>query len=153
VIGLRRATLIWLLVLGVISAGCTTKQTSPLVECTALKESFDTYVEKSYLPFINNSDSLCYGLYVSSNFSELTPKWAVGELLVIRESKFTFEGVLRNATIPMELTSAEASQYKIGMNFKIDMNNICRNFFIMADSRYPSPISTTFIKPEEINCK
>jgi hypothetical protein len=141
------------LVLVVIISGCTTKQTSPLVECTPLKESFDAYVEKSYLPFINNSDSLCYGLYVSSNFSELTPKWAVGELLVIRESKFTFEGVLRNVTFPMALTRVEASQYKIGRNYKIDMNNICRNFFMMADSRYPSPISTSFIKPDEINCK
>jgi hypothetical protein len=148
----KNGVVIGLMFLVVISSGCTAKKTSPLVDCSILKESFDTYVEKSYLPFFNNSDSLCYGLYVSSNFSELTPKWAVGELLVIRESKFTFEGISRNATIPMELTNIEASQYKIGRDYKIDMNNICRNFFRMADSRYSSPISSTFVKPEEVEC-
>ena len=100
-----------------------------------------------------NPESLCHGLYVGSNFSELTPKWAVGELIAIRGSRLTFEGILQDVTIQMGLTDAEVAQYKVGKNYKIDMNNICRNFFMMADSRYPSPISATFVKPEEINCK
>lgn len=131
----------------------TTQKISQEIDCTALKESFDNYIERRYLPIIENSESLCHGLYVGSNFSELSPKWAVGELIAIRGARLTFEGILQDATITMGLTDVEAAQYKVGKNYKIDMNNICRDFLMIADSRYPSPISTTFVKPEEINCK
>ena len=131
----------------------TTQKIPQEVDCTALKESFDNYIERRYLPIIENPESLCHGLYVGTDFSKLTPKWAVGELLAKRGTRFTFEGILQDATISMGLTDVEAAQYKVGKNYKIDMNNICRDFFMMADSHYPSRISTTFVKPEEINCK
>lgn len=132
----------------------TNQKTSQEVDCTTLKESFDDYIERRYLPIIENPESLCHEF----DYSNSTPKWAVGELIAIRGPRFTFEGILQDATIPMELTDAEAAQYKIGKYYKIDMNNICRQMSMMVDnraydSRHPSPISTTFVKPEEINCK
>ncbi len=129
------------------------KTTSQKIDCTDLRQNFDNYAASRYLPIIENPESLCHGLYVGSDFSKLPPKWAVGELLAIRGSRLTFEGILEDATIPIGPDNAETDKYKIGKNYKIDMNNICRYFFMMADSRAPSQISYTFVKPEEINCK
>lgn len=142
-----------ILFIGYILLQQISPENSQEIDCTALKERFDHYVERRYLPINENTESLCYGLYVGYNFSTLTPKWAIGELIAIRGSRLTFEGILQDATIPMGLTDAEAAKYHVGKNYKIDMNNICRDFFMMADSYYPSPISATFIKPEEITCE
>lgn len=147
---------IGLIVLIILISGCTLKQTSQKIDCTAFKQSFDDYTEKSFLPIIENKESLCYGLNTESDFSKLSPKWAVGKLLNIKKESdywLTFEGATKEGTIQIPLTEEEASKYKVGKYYKIDMNNMCRYFFMMADSQYPSLISSTFVKPEEIDCK
>jgi hypothetical protein len=95
-------------------------------------------------------------LYVSSNFSNLTPKWAAGRLINISQEVFryslTFEGIDKQGEIIIPLSDDEVSRYDIGKYYMIDMNNICRHFFMWADSKYPSDIRLTFVKPEEISC-
>jgi len=117
------------------------------------RQSFDKYIEDSELPIFENG-SLCYGLNMSSDFSKLPPKWAVGKLINVRKENdywLTFEGINKSGTIKIPLTDIEAIQYKEGKYYKIDMNNICRYNFMMLDSRYPSSIIPTFVNPEEIN--
>lgn len=116
------------------------------------RQSFDEYIKNSELP-ISENKSLCYGLNMSSDFSRLPPKWARGKLINIRKENdywLTFEGVNKSGTIKIPLTDVEAIQYKEGKYYKIDMNNICRYNFMMLDSRYPSSIIQTFVKPEEL---
>ena len=60
------------------------------------------------------------------------------------------KGVNKSGTIKIPLTDQEAIQYTEGKYYKIDMNNICRYHFMMVDSRYPSSIIPTFVKPEEL---
>lgn len=121
------------------------------IDCFSLKEEFDTYVQKSLLPISENEGSLCYGLFMGSNFSSLTPKWAVGELIKKNNSLLTFKGMNENATF--SFNNFDNASYSIGKQYLIDMNNICRGFFMMADSRYPSPISETFVMPQEVMCE
>ena len=140
----------------ILFAGCTLGQKDQAIDCIPLLQSFDDYVEKFNLPIIENQDSLCHGLYVSSDFSNLPPKWAIGKLVNIRKEfqyflKFT--GLNKTETIRIPLEKEELDQYQIGEYYKIDMNNICRSFFMLADSRYPFPIEATFAKPEKVICK
>lgn len=117
-----------------------------------LNQNFDKYIENSELPIFENG-SLCYGLNMSSDFSGLPPKWAIGKLINVRKENdywLTFEGINKSGTIKMPLTDVESVQYKEGKYYKIDMNNICRYNFMMMDSRYPSSILPTFVKPEEL---
>lgn len=145
--------LIILVIIAFILTEFSTRQNQDTNDCNKLKENFDAYVEKSKLPIIDNSESLCHGLYIGSNFSNLEPKWAVGELLEIKDSTLTLKGISRNITLSFNLTNEEIKKYETGKYYKVDMNNICRNFFMMVDSRFPSPIRTTLINPEQINCE
>lgn len=154
IIGIVIGVIVFAIIIGGYTITIKTPETtSQKIDCTDLRLNFDNYAASRYLPIIENPESLCHGLYVGSDFSKLPPKWAVGELIAIRETRLTFEGILQDATIPMGLTDLEATHYNIGKHYKIDMNNFCRALFLMADSRAPSPISSTFVKPEEINCK
>ncbi|MBT3463964.1 hypothetical protein HN827_09450 [archaeon] len=125
-------------------------------DCDLLKQDFDEYVMRSKLPIFENSDSLCYGLNMGSDFENLTPKWAVGKLINIIDDGnfFTFKGnvITTNIAISSYIKSDDDDDYEIGEFYKIDMNNICRHFFMMVDSRYPSSISSTFVEPKEVNC-
>ena len=145
--------LIVLLIIAFMLTEFSTRQNQNANSCNKLKENFDIYVEKSNLPIIDNSESLCHGLYIGSNFSNLEPKWAIGELVEIKGSALTLKGISRNITLSFNLTNEEIKKYEIGKYYKIDMNNICRNFFMMVDSRFPSPIGNTLVKPEQINCE
>lgn len=145
--------IVFAIVIGGYTIIKTPKETSQKIDCTDLKQNFDNYATSRYLPIIENPKSLCHGLYMGSDFSKLPPKWAVGELLAVRGFRLTFEGILEDATIPIGQDDVETAKYKIGKNYKIDMNNICRDLFMAADSHAPSQIGYTFVKPEEINCK
>jgi len=136
-------------IFGITLCACTEK---PEVDCTDLLQKFDDYASASYLPFTDNL-SLCYGMNMASDFANLPPKWAVGELLAIRGQRLTFEGSMKDATIPIGVGENRAAGYEIGKFYKVDMNNYCRYFFLLADNRYPSEIAKTFVKPKEINCK
>lgn len=118
-------------------------------ECASYQEKFDEYIEKFNLPF-DNPDSLCFGLNLSSDFSKLTPKWAIGMLLGI---DMNFKGMSKEGKIMVPPSSEIMSEYYFGSYYKIDMNNLCRYSFMLADSRYPSDIISTFIEPEEVNCQ
>ncbi len=155
IIGIVICVIVFAIIIGGYMIIKVPKTTSQTIDCTDLKQNFDNYAAIMYSPMIwENPESLCHEF----DYLKSTPKWAVGELIAIRGHRLTFEGILEDATIPMELTDAEVAQYKIGKNYKIDMNNICRWWSMMVDNRAydirdPSPISYTFVKPEEINCK
>ena len=132
-------------------AGCLGVET--VDNCMVLRADFDDYVERSELPIIENSSSLCHGMDMSVDFSELEPRWAVGKLTSIdlEDNSLVFDGVNRTMEVWWP-TSIQEDNYEIGSYYKIDMNNVCRSFFMLVDSRYPSPISSTFVKPEKISC-
>jgi hypothetical protein len=148
-------TLLVLLLLIILIARITINQNIE-TDCTIPLQDFDNYIEKSNLSIIENRDALCYGLNMGSDFSEIDTKWAIGKLVnVSHDSEYyslTFEGIEKTGSILIPLNE-EASDYKVGDYYKVDMNNICRHFFMLVDSRYPSPIASTFIKPEKIECK
>lgn len=140
------------------------KDNSPLqkskeINCDQLQQDFDYYLKKSELPFYDNPHSLCFGLSMNSNFSQLEPKWAVGKLVNIsKESPETqtllfFQGVNKQTyTVYYSLSDEEAAEYVLGNYYKLDMMNICRYWFSGLSSLYLSPILDTFVKPEEIGC-
>lgn len=132
-----------------------TKQPVQKNDCTRLIHDFDTYVQRSRLPIPDNPDSLCHGLYVGSDYSSMEPRWAVARLVNVSSEfhySLTFAGAEETAAIVIPMKEDEVKEYAVGNYYRIDMNNICRFFFMMADSRYPSEIASTFIKPEEIEC-
>lgn len=149
-------TFLIFLTLGIAAILITTEVNTPPEEetknCTPLQKSFDDAVERSRLSIPDNPDSLCFGLNMSSDFSSLPPKWGVGELIAKDDNSLTFKGLSQQNMFPLLQGQKGGQQYTIGKNYKIDMNNICRNFFMLADSRAPSPIVETFVEPEEINC-
>ncbi len=132
-------------------AGCLDVET--VENCPDLRSDFDDYVLRSRLPIFENTDSLCHGMNMGTDFSELEPRWAVGKLTGIdaRSNALVFEGENKSAQI-WSPTPISEWDYEVGAYYRIDMNNICRSFFMMADSRYPSPITATFVKPEKVNC-
>lgn len=118
-------------------------------------EKFDEYIISSALPITENPKSLCHEINMSTNFSELEPKWAVAKFIGLNleyQYGLTFEGNKKTETINIPMNETEVSKFQVDEFYKIDMNNICRYFFMMADSRSPSPIESTFTKPELINC-
>jgi len=133
--------------------------TSPVaMDCKPYQQKFDEYAEKSALPLIENSNSLCHDLNMSSDFSSLAPKWAIGKFLqmdIHRDSNTAiFKGLNSEGKIQVfPDTPGPAFIYRPGSYYKIDMNNICRSFFMMVDNRSPSPIQSTFVLPEEVTCK
>jgi hypothetical protein len=131
-------------ILVIILLGCQEAEPNPT--------HFDLYAQKSRLPILENAQSLCHGIYLSSNFSQLSPKWAVGKLTAMDEHSLTFQGNERNATIFIRDTNIQSDNYHVGSCYKIDMMNICRGFMMMVDSRYPSPVSQTFVMPEKVSC-
>lgn len=149
-------TLLILLLLIILIARIIVNQNMKKTDCSISLQDFDNFIEKSNLSIIENPDALCYGLNMGSDFSEIDSKWAIGRLVnVSHDSQYyslTFEGLNKKGVIFIPL-SEEVSDYIVGDYYKVDMNNICRHFFILADSRYPSPIASTFIKPEKIDCK
>jgi hypothetical protein len=149
----RIAHMMLLTILLLSTIGCSPAQTTKSIDCTEQKLRFDDCVARRYLPIIEDNESLCHGLYVGSDFANMSPKWAVGRLIAVRGSKLTFEGVLQDATIMISAQDSDGARYQVGNDYRIDMNNVCREFFAMADSRYPSPISATFVAPEEIECE
>jgi hypothetical protein len=107
-------------------SGCVS-QNHQKKDCDILQQNFDDYIERSALPIVD-SNSLCHGLYVSSDFSKLPPKWAVGKLINLStefEYSLTFEGVDKTGAVVIPLDKNEISEYEIGKYYKIDMNNIC----------------------------
>lgn len=125
-------------------------------DCTPLKKKFDEYIEKIDKPILDDPTALCYGMNMGINFETLAPKWAIGKLISIKKEfqhTLEFKGFEKTGLMPIPLTENEVIRFKIGQNYKIDMQNICRHFFMLADSRYVSPIAETFVKPEKISCK
>lgn len=137
--GLKILTIMSMFIIIVLLSGCAD-------ECNVLKEKFDDYASKAKLSLLNN-ESLCHGLNMGSDFSGLTPRWVIGKLVMIDGSRLTFQGMSENVTMVIP-----DGQYVVGKEYKIDMNNVCRDLFVMVDSRYPSPVMKTIIRPEEINC-
>jgi len=132
-------------------AGCLDVET--VDNCKDLRSNFDDHVLRSRLPIFENPDSLCHGMNMGTDFSGLEPRWAVGKLIEVdsKSNALVFEGA--NLTSQMFWpASINEWDYEVGSYYKVDMNNICRSFFMMADSRYPSPISATFVKPKKVNC-
>lgn len=132
-------------------------QENPIVDNTCDKQltAFDSFVVKSKLPVIEDSDSLCHGLTISTDFSKLEPKWAVGKFIGINlDYKYglIFEGKDTTEVINVPLQEHEVKDLKLEHYYKVDMNNICRNNLMLVDSKYPSTISETFIRPIETNC-
>ncbi len=146
----------------VAGAGCQTPSkpvaaTTPntAVDCMSYQQKFDEYVKKSKLPILENQDSLCHGLNVGSNFKNMQPKWAVAELAGLQTGDFCqliFRGINTEGTVFYPLSTDCTNKYVIGKKYKIDMNDFCRLFMMLADSRLPSPIATTLTKPTEITC-
>lgn len=123
-------------------------------ECFRLQKKFDEYIEKANLP-IHQVGSLCYGLNMSSNFLKLEPKWAIGKLTKVNPEftyTFTFEGLNKSGDVQVPLTEEELKNFQVGEYYKIDMHNKCKHFFMTADSRFPSPLASTFVKPQPVSC-
>jgi len=124
-------------------------------DCPIFKKKFDNYIERSKLPILENSNSLCHGLNLQSNFSALNPKWAVGKLINVSTSNeylLTFKGNNEIGSFFVSLRNNNSYEDKLERYYKIDMNNICRYFFMMIDSRSQSPIINTVVEPTEIKC-
>lgn len=114
---------------------------------------FDKYIKASKLPIIDNQDSLCNGLYVSTDFSKVAPKYAVAKLIDIKaqfEYTFVFKGKNETGEMVIPISKDELPTYEIGQYYRIDMMNICRNSMMMADNMSPSRIKETFVKPFQI---
>lgn len=120
------------------------------LDCNQQKNQFDDYVSKSNLPIIENPDSLCYGLNMGSNFGNLEPKPAIAKLVGFTDYGFTFKGNTKELNISLPF---DKEDFGINNHYEIDMNNYCRYIFMMLDSRYPSPLENTFVKPKRISCK
>ncbi|MCK5477031.1 MAG: hypothetical protein KAI55_03860 [Candidatus Aenigmarchaeota archaeon] len=127
-------------------------------DCTVLKQSFDDSIKKLNLPADgSNPDYFCAGLYPTSNFSKLEPKWAVAKLEKKRIDENTiilsFKGI--DETEIIWFTTKNHSKYKEGDYYKIDMYNFCRFWYSMLSSstETSSEISSTIIEPEKIVCK
>lgn len=88
------------------------------VDCTALQQQFDEAVEKSTHSFLENPDSLCYGLNLGVNLSQQSPVWAVGRLLHIESKEdyhlFTFGGFNRFTEMTFILSKREAAAFEVG---------------------------------------
>lgn len=139
-------------------------QKTETVDCAPLKKKFDEYFIES-TRIIDDPIGLCYGITMGTDFSSLTPKWAVGELTAVKKesgysseflefsSILEFRGLEKTLTMPISYTKKKRGYYEVGHHYKIDMNNICRFLFMPLDSRYPSPIASTFVQPEKVSCK
>ncbi|MFA7717864.1 MAG: hypothetical protein WC875_04065 [Candidatus Absconditabacterales bacterium] len=122
-------------------------------------QKFDDYITSSTLP-IADSGSLCHGLYIGSNFKKLSPKWAVGKL-IIESGEFVFKGA--NKTLDASWLSYDntkgihvskiSNSESEGKYYKIDMNNWCRYFFSFAENSFPSKINWGWVEPVEVTCK
>lgn len=123
-------------------AGCSSQ-----LDCSSYKESFDLYAQRSTLPFIEDENSLCHGVRFDADLSKLESKWAVGELVSVNGSMHVFAGVEENVTF--FITDGD---YQVGKEYLLDMNDVCRQFFMMADSRAPSPHEKTIVGPKEVSC-
>ncbi len=144
--------LVFVYVLVILLFGNSNKEVN---SCQSELVMFDEYIEKSNLPIIENPNSLCYGLNMSSDFEKLEPKWAVAKFIGLNlefQYGLTFEGDKKTEIINIPLSQSEVSQLQVDQYYKIDMNNICIYFFMMVDSRMPSPLESTFTKPELTNC-
>jgi hypothetical protein len=123
--------------------------------CTSELEKFDTYIKANQIA-ISEQESLCYGLTTSTDFTKLEPRYAVARFIGLTLNfKYTllFEGNKEETQMNIPLTDTEASKLVVDNYYKVDVNNFCRAFLMMADSRNPSPITETFIKPEPVECK
>ncbi len=126
------------------------------VDCDSMMRDFDYYAARSTLP-ISDPDSLCHGMYLGygSDFSDLEPKWAVGKLAEVTGDfgySLVLEGLESEVTMSMPFDGEQMPGLAVGRYYRVDMNNICRHFFMMVDSRYPSPVAGTFVKPEMVRC-
>ena len=123
------------------------------VDCNLLMQKFDEYMTRSSLPIIENSNSLCHGLYIWSNFKKLNPKRAVGKM-IIENKQFIFRWINTTWSIDQLWKNFWIStDENEGKYYKIDMNNICRWFFSLADNQSPSAINRGWVNPIEVTCK
>jgi hypothetical protein len=132
------------------------KQGSEPINCSSLIDDFDNYASRSSLPILEDPNSLCYQMNMGSDFANLPKKWAIAKLVDFEEGNYyslKFEGHDETGSMIIPDDYGNPSDYKIGEYYKIDMNNVCRSFFMMADSRYSSPIISTFVKPEKVRCE
>ncbi len=119
-----------------------------MYDCDALRGDFDEYVTRSRLPFAEDDASLCHGLSMGADFSALPKRMAVGTLVATTSYGLTFQGVHENVSMVWYNTS----DFIIGRDYLVDMSNVCRSFFMMADSRAPSPVLATMVRPEPVIC-
>lgn len=124
-----------LLISLLLMIGC---QTDP---CEELKEDFDSAMAKSKLPMMN-PEALCYGLNMGSDFGTMEPRWVAATLIEKEEFSQTFKGNAMEGKF--FLPEHISKDLRIGTTYRMDINNLCRSFFMMLDSRYPSPLNSTF---------
>ena len=129
----------------IIMGGCSN------TDCSGLREDFDTRVQRSMLPIRENNQSLCHGMNMGSDFTTLAPQWGVGTLIDYNETTSTGTFLGNNETHLFFLPNT--TTYVVGETYKIDMMNICRQFFLLADSRYPSPLRASIKAPTTLTCK
>ncbi len=125
-------------------------------DCDSLKKDFDFYAERTNLPVRENPNSLCYGLEFGDNLSGLQPKWAVGKLISHEKGSYLdleFQGDNKTMTITFPKKIDSPFYYRNGAYYKIDMNNVCKSFFMMLDSQDPSSYAATFTPPVKVRCK
>lgn len=134
------------IVLSFILSACASPE---VLDCDVLRSDFDEYVLRSRLPIMENNNSLCHGLFMGSDFSALPKRMAVGTLIATTSYGLTFQGVNENVSIVLNDTSG----FTLSQDYLIDMNNICRSFFMMVDSRAPSPVLATIVRPEVLSCE
>ena len=79
--------------------------------------------------------------------SKMEPKWTVAKVTKVDplERRVEFEG--EDISFPYDPLFQE------GQYYKIDMMNICKTTLMWADSRFPSPIESTIVKPQKVECK
>lgn len=129
------------------------KQNNQKIDCAVFMEKFDNYITNSLLPIMENPNSLCYNLNFGSDFTKLNPKRAVGKI-VIEKNTFIFKWINKTWSIDQlwknywSIDNGNEEKY-----YKVDMNNLCRWFFSLVDSQYPSKRNRGWIQPREVRCK